>query len=124
MSMEQFSSTDGILEDVTEQTNLRQARMELFSDMQSILLLLLQPVVQVMREAVVCPAGASIKDAAELMSLHRSDALLVRSGAGSCRYCDRRRLAPAGRRRRHRSAASCSRHHELSLENSAARSCP
>jgi len=76
------SRTDGILEDVSEQINRQQARMELFSDMQSVLLLLQQPVAQVMREAVVCPADASIQNTAELMSLHRIDALLVRSGAG------------------------------------------
>ena len=77
-----ISRTDGILEDVSEQINRQQARSELAADMQAILLLLQQPIVQVMREAVVCPADASIRNAAELMSLHHVDALLVRSGAG------------------------------------------
>jgi signal-transduction protein with cAMP-binding, CBS, and nucleotidyltransferase domain/PAS domain-containing protein len=58
------------------------AREELASDIQSVLLLLQQPVAQVMREAVVCPLNASIQNAAELMSLHGVDALLVRSEAG------------------------------------------
>ena len=51
--------------------------------MQALLLMLQQPVGQVMREPVACPADTAIRNAAELMSLHRVDALLVRSGAGS-----------------------------------------
>jgi signal-transduction protein with cAMP-binding, CBS, and nucleotidyltransferase domain/PAS domain-containing protein len=58
------------------------AREELVSDIQSVLLLLQQPIAHVMREAVVCPETATIRNAAELMSAHDVDALLVRSGAG------------------------------------------
>jgi signal-transduction protein with cAMP-binding, CBS, and nucleotidyltransferase domain/PAS domain-containing protein len=58
------------------------AREELVSDMQSVLLLLQQPVAQVMRQALACPLNATIRTAAELMSAQGVDALLVRSGAG------------------------------------------
>ena len=60
----------------------QQAREELVSDIQSVLLLLQQPVGQIMREAVVCPMHTTIQNAADLMSLQRTDALLVRSEAG------------------------------------------
>ncbi len=72
----------GILEDVSEQIHRQQARSELFADMQALLLMLQQPVNQVMSEPVACPAEASIRSAAELMALRHVDALLVRSAAG------------------------------------------
>jgi signal-transduction protein with cAMP-binding, CBS, and nucleotidyltransferase domain len=58
------------------------ARSELVSDTHALQLRLQQPVAQVMREPVHLPAAASIRDAAELMSRHGVDALLVRSGEG------------------------------------------
>jgi signal-transduction protein with cAMP-binding, CBS, and nucleotidyltransferase domain/PAS domain-containing protein len=68
--------------ELAEMKERQLAREELASDIQAILLLLQQPVAQVMREAVLCPESATIRNAAELMSAHDVDALIVRSAAG------------------------------------------
>ncbi len=68
--------------ELAEMKERLQAREELDSDMQSLLLRMHQPVAQVMQEAVVCPLTATIRNAAELMSQHGVDALLIRAEAG------------------------------------------
>jgi signal-transduction protein with cAMP-binding, CBS, and nucleotidyltransferase domain len=69
-------------EESSAAAELALARAELLSDMQAVLLRLQQPAARVMRDAVDVPATATVRDAAELMSRHGVDALLVRSVAG------------------------------------------
>jgi len=69
--------SDGLIEDLSEELSQTKAREEMMQNVQNIFLTLYQPVENIISDAVSCPAEASIRQAAELMSSYHSPYLLI-----------------------------------------------
>ncbi len=69
--------SEGFLEEISEDVELRRAREELLEKAQSLLLNLSRPLGQVMQDIVHCPGRADLRQAAKLMQAHAVDHLLV-----------------------------------------------
>jgi len=75
-------STEGVIEDVSEQRKRERSGEVVRSDIASLLLNFRRPSGQICREAVSCQADLAIQEAAALMARHRVNALIVKPPAG------------------------------------------